>query len=163
MGRFYQLERRQKMASAPYVYRYDGGGQKRKKNNQIGAPSTASNSTLAITTTTTTTTTTDIDEEKETGTSTSGAEKQTEMFPTVYYDPFQHRRRPDETNVEPAPAGVPIPQELEDRCHVIDRLWPALMAGQFTEQQLQTTTDSGDEDKLEWDWVDDGWSNTGAE
>ncbi|KAK1773955.1 hypothetical protein QBC45DRAFT_460107 [Copromyces sp. CBS 386.78] len=74
------------------------------------------------------------------------------MFPTVYYDPFQRRRRPDQISVEAAPAGVPIPQELEDGRHLIDRMWPALMAGQFTQQQ--TTTDN-DEDKLEWDWIDD--------
>lgn len=137
------------MASEPYVYQYDGGGQQKKKNDHIGAPSTTSNSTPTITTTTTMTTTTDVEVERETGTSTSGAENQIEMLPTVYYDPFQRKRRPDQTNVEAAPAIVSIPQELKDRCHLIDRMWPALMAGQFTQQQ--TTTTDIDEDKLEWD------------
>lgn len=173
IGRFYQLERRRKMASEFYIYRYDGGGGgdqtsgKQRKKKKIGATTTTSTSTptvvetedkadTTITTMTTTTKKTDIVEVEETGTSSSGAEKETEMFPTVYYDPYQRKRRPDQILVDAAPAGVPIPQELEDRCHLIDRLWPALMTGQYIQQ---ATTDSDD---LEWDWIDD-WSNTSTE
>nr|AFN20650.1 resistant to spore killer [Neurospora crassa] len=122
-GTFYQLERRKKLASEFYIYRYGGGG--------------------GITTTTRT----------ETG----NAEDETEMVPTVYYDPYHRRCRPGETKIDAVPIGVPIPQQLEDRCHRIDRLWPALMTGQYTPPKAMT-----DPDDLEWNWTDD-WPNTSTE
>lgn len=123
-GIFYQLERRKKLTSEFYIYRYGGGG--------------------GITTTTRT----------ETG----NAEDETEMVPTVYHDPYHRRCRPGETKIDAVPIGVPIPQELENRCHRIDRLWPALMTGQYTVPPQATT----DLDGLVWDWTDD-WPNTSTE
>ncbi|KAJ4416182.1 hypothetical protein N0V85_002397 [Neurospora sp. IMI 360204] len=162
IGRFYQLERRKKMASEFYIYRYGGGGGDQtlgKQRKKIGAttttPTVAETADKVDTTITTITNPkkTDIVEETET----SSAEEETEMFPTVYYDPYQRKRRPNQIDVDAAPAGVPIPQELEARCHLIDRLWPALMTGQYI--PLKATRDSDD---LQWDWIDD-WSNTSTE
>nr|AFN20647.1 resistant to spore killer [Neurospora crassa] len=158
-GTFYQLERRKKLASELYIYRYGGGGGITTSTTTTTTTTTSTASTpilveiedkAADTTITSTTTTT-----KKTvivgGTGTGNPEDETEMFPTVYYDPYLRRCRPGETNIDAVPIGVPIPQELEDRCHRIDRLWPALMTGQYTVPPQATT----DLDGLVWDWTDD--------
>nr|AFN20654.1 resistant to spore killer [Neurospora intermedia] len=159
-GDFYQLERRKKMASEYYIYRYGGGGG--ITTTTTTTSSTASTPTIVetedkaadttFTSSTMTTNRSDVVEQTETG----NAEEETDMFPTVYYDPYQRKRRP-RFQADAAPIGLPIPQELEDRCHLIDRLWPALMTGQY--MPPQATTDS---DALEWDWTDD-WQDTSTE
>ncbi|KAK3949080.1 hypothetical protein QBC32DRAFT_373050 [Pseudoneurospora amorphoporcata] len=54
----------------------------------------------------------------------------TQMVPTAYHMvPTGSPYGPSHMRYAPVPPGVAIPPELKDRCHLIDRTWPSLMAG----------------------------------
>ncbi|KAK1777144.1 hypothetical protein QBC45DRAFT_331301 [Copromyces sp. CBS 386.78] len=54
----------------------------------------------------------------------------TQMVPTAYHMvPTGSLYGPSHMRYAPVPPGVAIPPELKDRCHLIDRTWPSLMAG----------------------------------